>query len=105
MATDPGTGLAARGWRSGCADDPAPERDEIALLALEASIDQIPAHALGHAKRERRDQPSRGEIVVDIGPDAHGDAEPIDGCLQRLAVISKLGSARGDTREPGSLQP
>ena len=44
---------------------------------------------LGTLRRERRDQPPGGEVVVDIGPDAHGDAEPVDGGLQRLAVITE----------------
>ena len=72
---------------------------------LEAAIDQIPAHALGHAQRKRRDQPSGGEIVVDIGADAHRDAEAVDGGLQRLAVKLKLRSARRDACDAGGLQP
>src|SRR5579859_5507190 len=78
--------FARRGLRRR-ANNPAAERGEIALLDLKAAIDQIPAHALRHRQRERRRQPSGGEVVVDIGPDAHGDAEPVGGRLQRLAVI------------------
>src|SRR6266480_2722107 len=77
---------AACGRSRGCANDPAPERGEIALLGLEAAIDQIPAHAFRHAQRKRRYQPSGGEIVVDVGPDAHRNAQAVDGGLQRLAV-------------------
>ena len=54
---------------------------------------------------ERRDQPAGGEIVVDIGPDAHGDAESVGGGLQRLAVILQFRSARGDARDAGAFQP
>src|SRR5262245_14151203 len=68
----------ARGLCGG-AHDPAAEGREVALLGLEAAIDQIPAHAFGHAQRKRRDEPACGEIVVDIGADAHGDAEPVGG--------------------------
>src|ERR1700687_950821 len=65
--------LAARGRSGRGADDPAPERGEIALLGSKTAIDQIPAHAFRHAQRKRRDQPSGGEVVVDIGPNAHRD--------------------------------
>ena len=61
--------------------DPATERGEVALFGLKAAIDQVPAHAFGDGERERRHQPPRGEVVVDIGPDAHGDAEPVGGGL------------------------
>src|SRR5258708_19725557 len=98
-------GFAARGGGRGGAHDPAPERDEVALLGLKAAIDQVPAHALGHAQRKRRDQPSRGEVVVDIGPDAHGDAEPVDGRLQGLAIELKFRSARRNPRNASGLQP
>ena len=54
---------------------------------------------------ERRHQPAGGEVVVDIGPDAHGDAEPVGGGLQGLAVILQLRSARGDARDAGAFQP
>src|ERR1700756_5649549 len=77
------------------AHDPAPECCEIALLALKTAIDQIPAHALWHGERERRDQPSCRKVIVDIGADAHGDAETVGSRLQRLAVILKFGAARG----------
>ena len=40
---------AARGGLCRGADDPAPERGEIALPGAEAAIDQIPAHAFRHA--------------------------------------------------------
>src|SRR5262249_52079999 len=76
--------LAAAGRLGSRAHDPAPERGKVALLGAKTAIDQIPAHALGHAERKRRDQASGGEIVVDIGSDAHGDAEPVDRGLQRL---------------------
>src|SRR3954452_15603292 len=60
------------------ADDPAPECDKIALVALEAASDQIPAHTLRHGQREWCDQPTGGEVIVDIGPNAHGDAKPVE---------------------------
>src|SRR3981189_408941 len=97
-STGSAASLAARGGAGRGADDPAPERGEIALLGLKTAIDQIPAHALGHAQRKRRDQPSSGEIVVDIGPDPHRNPQAIDRGLQRVAVILKLRSAR---RHPG----
>ena len=102
---DPGEVFAARGGLRRRADDPAPERGEIALFGLKTAIDQIPAHALRHRQGKRRDQPSGGEIVVDIGPDAHGNAEPVGGGLQRLAVILKLRPARGDAGDAGGLEP
>src|SRR5882724_4550205 len=82
--------LATAGRLRRGAHDPAPERGEIALLGAKTAIDQVPAHALRHAERKRRDQPPGGEVVVDIGADAHGDAEAVDGGLQRLAVELKL---------------
>src|SRR5437764_135186 len=85
--------LAARRRLRRGTNDPAPEACEIALLALEAAIDQIPAHAFRHRQCKRRHQSPGGNVVVDIGPDAHGDAEPVDGGLQCLAVISELRSA------------
>ena len=72
-------------------DDPAAERGKVALLGVETAIEQVPAHALRHAELERRDQPSGGEVVVDIGPDAHRDAEAVDRGLQRVAVELELG--------------
>src|SRR5260370_9904514 len=81
MALAPG---AAGGLGCG-ADDPAPERGKIALPGAEVAIDQIPAHALGHAERKRRDQPSRGQVVVDIGADAHPNAQPAHVRLHRPA--------------------
>src|ERR1700687_797987 len=97
--------LAARGRSRRGADDPTPERREIALLGSKTAIDQIPAHALRHRQRKRRDQPSGGEIVVDIGPDAHRNPQPVDGGLQRLAVILQLRSARRHPRDAGGLEP
>src|SRR5436190_14998371 len=76
--------LAAAGRLCRGAHDPAPERGKIALLGAKTAIDQIPAHALGHAHTKRRDQPPGGEIVIDIRANAHGDAEPVDCGLQRL---------------------
>src|SRR5215475_13165038 len=82
------TGMARRPAAAGRlrrgAHDPAPEGGEVALLGAKTAIDQVPAHALGDAERKRRDQPSGGEIVVDIGADAHGNPEPVDRGLQRL---------------------
>src|SRR5438445_2486839 len=90
----------------GCgANDPAAKRGKVALLGAKTAIDQVPAHALGHAERKRRDQPPGGEVVVDIGADAHGNAEAVDGGLQRLAVELKLRPARGDAGDGGVLQP
>src|SRR6202011_3990773 len=86
-------------------DDPAPERGEIALLGAEAAIDQVPAHALRDTQRKRRDQPAGGEVVVDIGADAHGDAEAVDRGLQRLAVELELEAARSQACDAGGLQP
>src|ERR1700736_3640321 len=89
--------LSARGPPGGSrrgADDPAPERGEIALLGLEAAIDQIPAHAFRYAQGKRRHQPSGGEVVVDVGPDAHRNAQSVDRGLQRVAVILNLRSPR-----------
>src|ERR1700712_5552121 len=88
--------LAARGRLRRRANDPAPERGKIALLGAEAAIDQVPAHALGYAGVARRQQPSGGEVVVDIGADAHRNAKPVDGGLQRLAVELELRPARDD---------
>src|ERR1700759_3955137 len=102
MARRPG--LAGRRLRRG-ADDPAPERREVTLFGPVAAIDQIPAHALGHRGRERSNKPSGGEIVVDIGPDAHGDAEPVAGGLQRLAVVLEFRAACGNARGAGRLEP
>ncbi len=93
-----------RRFRSG-ADDPAPERGEIALLGVEAAIDEIPAHSLGHAECKRRHQPAGGEVVVDIGADTHRDPEPVARCLQRLAVELEFWPARGQPRHAGGLQP
>src|SRR5579871_2323859 len=73
------SGLAACRRPGGGAHDPAAERSKIALLGLEAAIDQVPAHALGHREREWRDQPPGRKVVVDIGADAHGNAEPVGG--------------------------
>ena len=87
------------------ADDPAPERGEIALLVTKIAIDQIPAHALRHRQRKRRYQPPGGKIVVDIGPNAHRDTEPVDGGLQRLAVELEFLAARRQPRDPGGFQP
>src|SRR6266581_6471683 len=70
--------LAAGGGLGRGADDPAPERGKVALGGAEVAIDQIPAHALGHAQGKRRDQSSGGEIVVDIGADTHRDTEAVD---------------------------
>ena len=97
--------LAPGGRHRGGAHDPAAEGGEVALLGPERAIDQVPAHALGHRQRKRRDQPAGGEVVVDIGADAHGDAEPVDGGLQRLAVELELRSARGDAADARGLQP
>src|SRR5438874_11754787 len=105
MALSPANELAARGRSRRGVDNPAPERGEIALLGTKTAIDQIPAHALRHRQRKRRDQPSGGEIIVDIGPNAHGNTEPINRSLQRLAVILKFGSARDHPRHAGRLQP
>ena len=113
-ADDEGIDALRRAWRAllrrrsrlrGGAHDPAAEGSEIALLGAEAVIDQIPAHALRHAQRKRRDQPAGGEIVVDIGANAHGDAEAVDGGLQRLAVERKFLAARGEPRQLRCLQP
>src|SRR6476469_6000883 len=97
--------LALAGRLRRGADDPAPERGEVALLGPVAAIDQIPAHALGHRGREGSDKPSGGEVVVDIGPDAHGDAEPVAGGLQRLAVVLEFRAACGNARGARRLQP
>src|ERR1700742_1289943 len=97
--------LALRGRLGGGADDPAAEGGEIALLGAEAAIDQVPAHAFRDAQRKRRNKPARDEVIVDIGADAHGDAEPVDSRLQGVAVILKLRAARGDARQASSFQP
>ena len=89
----------------GGADDPAPERGEVALLGPEGAIDQVPAHALRHAERERRHQPPGGEVVVDIGPDAHRDARARRRRPAAPGRKLKLRSARGDARDAGGLQP
>src|SRR6476646_10665608 len=105
MALNSTDGLAARGRSGRGMDDPAPERGEIALPGLKAAIDQIPAHALRHRQGKRRDQPSGGEVVVDVGPDAHGDAEPVGRGLQRVTVILKLRPSRRHARDAGGLEP
>src|SRR6266481_9971242 len=97
--------LAARGRSRRGVDDPAPECGEIALPGLKTAIDQIPAHALRHRQGKRRDQPSGGEVVVDVRPNAHGDTEPVDRGLQRVAVILKLRPARRHARDAGGLEP
>jgi hypothetical protein len=56
--------LPPRVGSRGGADDPAPERAEVAP-SVEAVIDQIPSHALRHRQCERRGQPSGGEVVID----------------------------------------
>src|SRR5215211_2397996 len=99
-----GTPAPGGGFGRG-ADDPAAEGGKIALLGAEAAIDQVPAHVLGHAQRKRRHQPARREVVVDIGADAHGDAEAVDRGLQRLAVELEFGPARADAGDTGGLQP
>src|ERR1700716_2966549 len=71
MAVNLADELAARGGSGCCADDPAPKRGEIALLGLKTSIDQIPTHAFRHRQCKRCDQPSGGEVVVDVGVAAH----------------------------------
>ena len=35
----------------------------------------------------------QGEVAVDIGPDAHGDTEPVDGGLQ--GTLGKTGARPG----------
>src|SRR5262245_4990179 len=78
--------LASAGRFGRGVHDPAAECGEVALVGAETAIDQIPAHALGHAQSKRCDQAAGGEVVVDIGADAHGDAEAVDRGLQCLAV-------------------
>src|SRR5437763_9505865 len=97
--------FSASGWLRRRADNPAPERGKVALLGAKTAIDQVPAHALGHAERKRRDQPPGGEVVVDIGADAHGDAEAVDGGLQRLTIELKFRPARGDAGDGRGFQP
>src|SRR4051812_34619141 len=97
--------LAARGRQSRGADDPAAEGGEIALVGLEAAIEQVPAHALRHRQRKGRDEPAGGEVVVDVWADAHGDAEAVARRLQRLAVILEFEAARGDAASARGLQP
>src|SRR5437868_15134827 len=97
--------FSASGWLRRRADNPAPEGGKVALLGAKAAIDQVPAHALGHAQGKRRDQPPGGEVVVDIGADAHGNAEPVDRGLQRLAIELEFRPARGESRHLGGLQP
>src|SRR5580765_8568811 len=80
--------LASGGGPGRGADDPAPEGGKIALGGAEVAIDQVPA-PLGHGQRKRRDQSSGGEVVVDIGADAHRNPEAVDRGLQRLAVELK----------------
>src|ERR1700681_3458143 len=94
MAQSLADGLAERGRSRGGADDPAPERGEVTLPGLKTAIDQIPAHALRHRQGKGRDQPSGGEVVFDVGPNAHRHAEPVDRGLQRLPVKLKLRPAR-----------
>jgi len=80
-------------------------------------VHQIPPASLAHRQRERCDQPPRGEVVIDIGPDAHGDADAIRRRLLRLAVkvedraggaqprhASPLGPARPVPRRMGDAQ-
>src|SRR6478672_5079360 len=105
MALNSTDGLAARGGSGRGVDDPAPECGEVALGGLKAAIDQIPAHALRHRQGKRRHQPPGGEVIVDVGPDAHRDTEPVGGGLQCVAVILKLRPARGDARDAGGLEP
>src|ERR1700742_3169869 len=97
--------LALRGRLGRGTDDPAAESGEVALLGAVAAIDQVPAHALGYRGREGRNKPAGSEIVVDIGPDAHGDAEPVGRGLQRLTIILKLSTACGDAGNAGGFQP
>jgi hypothetical protein len=54
---------------------------------------------------ERRDQSPGGEVVVDVGPNAHRDTEAVGGGLQRLAVILKFRPARRHPCDPGGFQP
>src|SRR4051812_28475112 len=78
--------LRARGG----AHDPGAEGLKCRLVTPALAIDQIPVLAFRHRLRERRDQPARVEVVVDIGADAHGDADAVGGRLQRLAVKFEL---------------
>src|SRR3569833_696002 len=91
--------------RRGRAPYPAAECSEVALASLETTIHQIPPLAFRNAERERCNQPSSGEIVVDIGVDTHRHAETIDRGLQRLAVVLELRAARDDSRNTGGLEP
>src|SRR3954471_19345275 len=96
--------LAADRGPGGGADDPAPERGKVALAGAEVAIDQVPA-PLRDAQAKRRDQTSGGDVVVDIGANAHRDPEAVDRGLQRLAVILQLRSARADAVDAGGLEP
>src|SRR3954447_3594279 len=70
--------------------DPGTEGLKCGLVAAPLAIDQIPMLAFRHRLRERRDQPARVEVVVDIRADAHGDADAVGGRLQSLAVKFEL---------------
>src|SRR5882672_5983135 len=98
-----GSAVPGRSCRG--AHDPAPECGEIALPSLEAAIDQIPAHAFWHRQCKWRNQPTGGDVVVDIGPNAHRNTQPVDGGLQRLAVKLKLQPPCRHARNGGGLEP
>ena len=56
---------------------PAPERGEVAVVLAEFAVHQVPLLALRHRQGKGRDQATGVEVVADVGPDTHGDAETI----------------------------
>src|SRR5262245_21198960 len=84
-------------------NQPLPERGKVALILPELAIHQIPLLALGHGEREARDQPAGADVIVDVGPDAHGDADTIGRSLQRLTVVLKLRTLGGEPCHAGGL--
>ena len=59
--------------------DPVSERGKPRHSRLPSAIDQVPLKAFGNGACKRRNQPPGCDVVVDVGPDAHGNADAIGG--------------------------
>ena len=68
---------------------PSTKRDERRIVAARRGPDQIPRLSFRHGERERRDKPTRGEVVADIGPETDCQADAVDGCLQGVGLYEQ----------------
>src|SRR6185437_486176 len=68
---------------------------------------QVKARVRGKGNLERYDEPALGDILLDIGGPAHGNADAVDGGLHRhqdqVEAQSRL--FRDVRRQPGSREP